>query len=171
MFRNKKPAPLLGSFIGAIFALVSLHAHPDHHGAPMKAAVDTVMKAWDTGNVDQLDEVLADNFTRTAPQSARPVDGPDGLKQAIRELRDEYRDFHIVNEENHFHDDIAFVRWTVTGTRSNEGEVTSAGKPVKVSGLTMFRFEEGRIVKEEIYFDTLGWLQQLGYSLQEPTAR
>src|SRR5262245_41252789 len=59
--------------------------------------------------------------------------------------------------------DKAVARWTSSGTHL--GDYMGApptGKRLTTSGITIFRFEDGKVVEEWIQSDMLGLLQQVG---------
>ncbi|HZW92461.1 MAG TPA: ester cyclase [Candidatus Eremiobacteraceae bacterium] len=65
---------------------------------------------------------------------------------------------HIVAEG-----DLVVVHWTVQGTNTQPGMGLSAtGKPVKVSGMTLFRFKAGKMSEEWNAWSMLSVLKQVG---------
>jgi len=64
-------------------------------------------------------------------------------------------------------DGVVGVRWTMRGTHRGDlvmpaGPIPPTGKQVQVSGITLIRFTEGKVVEEWQNADNLGFLQQLG---------
>ncbi len=45
-----------------------------------------------------------------------------------------------------------------------------ARKAVKVLGLTILRFADGKVTEERVAFDGGNWMQQLGYTMTPPAA-
>ena len=65
---------------------------------------------------------------------------------------------HVVAEN-----DLVSVTWTASGTNTHEGMgFPATGKRVVSTGMTLFRFEAGKIVEEWSVFDMLSVLTQLG---------
>jgi len=65
---------------------------------------------------------------------------------------------HIVAEG-----DMVVVHWTAWGTNTQAGMgLPATGKPVKVSGMTLFRFTEGKISEEWGIWSMLSVLKQVG---------
>ncbi|GGW40397.1 ester cyclase [Arenibacter certesii] len=64
----------------------------------------------------------------------------------------------------------AFIQWEFTGTNTGEfAEVIATGKKVHITGFSQLHFNmEGELFQEDIYFNQLDFLQQLGYSLSPP---
>ena len=64
--------------------------------------------------------------------------------------------------------DKVATRWTGRGTHTGElAGIAPTGKDVTVSGLTISRFEGGKVVEEWTTWDTFGMLVQLG-AIPEP---
>jgi steroid delta-isomerase-like uncharacterized protein len=66
--------------------------------------------------------------------------------------------------------DKVFMNWTITATNTGEfSDYPATGKKVKVSGITRLDLnEEGKIIYENIYYNELSLMQQLGYTLSMP---
>lgn len=59
------------------------------------------------------------------------------------------------------------TRWTATGTHS--GDLTGlrrSGRRFSVSGMTMARISNGKVIESWSNWDTLGMMQQLGSSVE-----
>ena len=70
-------------------------------------------------------------------------------------------------DDIYYLENTAIVRWTFRGTNTGPGpgEVEPTGNAVEVSGMTEARFVDGKVVLEDVYFDSLSWMEQLGFSL------
>jgi steroid delta-isomerase-like uncharacterized protein len=65
---------------------------------------------------------------------------------------------HMVSEG-----DLVLVHWTVWGTNTQPGMgLPATGKPIKVSGMTLFRFRAGKISEEWNAWSMLSVLKQVG---------
>ena len=123
-------------------------------------------EALNQGNMDVLDHVLADTFTYHDP--ANPgVTSRDDYKQFVTEVRTTFPDIHFTIEDEVADGDQLAVRWTMRGTHRGDlvmpaGPIPPTGKQVQVSGITLIRFTEGKVVEEWQNADNLGFLQQLG---------
>lgn len=64
-------------------------------------------------------------------------------------------------------DDKVIVRGADIASHTQEFQgLSPTGKKLEVSWITIFRFEEGKIIEAWQEFDSLGWMQQLGYELK-----
>ena len=119
-------------------------------------------EAASQGNFAVIDEAIAPTFvyrTSALPESH----GPAGFKEFFTEHRRTFPDIHYTLEEVVAEGEKGVVHWTITGT--NQGDLRGnppTGKPVKVPGITIFRFANGQIVDGGTVWDALALLQQLG---------
>jgi steroid delta-isomerase-like uncharacterized protein len=59
--------------------------------------------------------------------------------------------------------DLVSVFWTASGTNTHEGMgFPATGKRITVNGMTLFRFQNGKIVEEWSVFDMLSAMRQAG---------
>ena len=59
--------------------------------------------------------------------------------------------------------DLVAVRWTARGTNTGSGNgIPATGRPVEITGTTLFRMDEGRIAEEWTCANSLGLMRQLG---------
>ena len=94
-----------------------------------------------------------------------PGQGPglQGLKDVVRGMRVAFPDMHWFVEEQLTDGDRVVTRFEWTGThRGLFLGVPGTGRPVKVWGVVIDRFLDGRIKDTRILMDTLGIMIQLG---------
>lgn len=120
------------------------------------------VECWDKSDVGVLDELMAPDFTDHDPAPGQ-APGREGYKQLTAMYFNAFSDFRVQNEDVIAEGDKAVLRWTAIGlhTGSLMG-MAATGKQVKLRGIDILRFEEGRIVERWGEFDVFGLLQQLG---------
>ena len=114
------------------------------------------------GQIDTAGKYFWEDMTEQVPF---PGQGPgvDGLKHVLRGLRAAFPDMHWSVEEQIAQADKVVTRFEWTGTHHGDFlGVPATGRPVKVWGMVIDRFEEGRIKETRILMDTLGLMMQLG---------
>lgn len=119
----------------------------------------------ETINQGQIDTAAQYFWEDMVEQVPFPGQGPgvEGLKDVLRGLRAAFPDLHWAVEEQIAEGDKVVTRFEWTGThRGNFLGVPATGRPVKVWGMVIDRFEEGRIKDTRILMDTLGLMIQLG---------
>jgi steroid delta-isomerase-like uncharacterized protein len=129
-----------------------------------KATARRIFDAWNARDFDAYDEIIAPNsITHDQQNPFSEVAGPEGTKQIVRMYTAAFSDQSFLVNEQIAEGDFVVTRWTATGT--NDGEIMgmpATGKSVTVNGMSINRFENGKIVEGWVNWDTLGMLQQLG---------
>ncbi|MEG3658234.1 ester cyclase [Arenibacter palladensis] len=95
------------------------------------------------------------------------------LKAKINLYDTGFPDYAITLGNSRVCDNQGYVDWIFTGTNTGEfAEVMATGKKVKINGFSHLYFNaEGRIYREDIFYNELELLQQLGYSLENPNLK
>ncbi len=139
---------------------------PPDYAAEYGPLADTYVDAWSTGNLEQLDAVMSADVRRTAPPSGPGNAGSLAeLKDVMRTFRTGWPDTKVVFDEGFYMENVSFHHWTFTGTNTGEGETPPSGVAAEVSGVTIFRYADGKIIDEHVEWDTLDFMQPLGYTL------
>lgn len=114
------------------------------------------------GQIDTAAQYFWEDMTEQVPF---PGQGPgvEGLKDVLRGLRAAFPDMHWGVEEQIVQAEKVVTRFEWTGThRGDFLGVPATGRPVRVWGMVIDRFEKGRIKDTRILMDTLGLMMQLG---------
>jgi steroid delta-isomerase-like uncharacterized protein len=118
--------------------------------------------AWNAGDADALDGIMAPDVVNHSPLPGQP-DGVAGFKQALLWMRSGVPDLAITIDSTVVEGDRVSTRWTGTGTHLGDlMGIPASGRKVTVSGIDICRISEGRIVEYWQELDTLSMLQQLG---------
>jgi steroid delta-isomerase-like uncharacterized protein len=128
-----------------------------------KAAARAEFEVWSSGELDRLDELVAPDVVHHDPYDPNAAGGLDGLKKTIALNREAFPDIRIKVEDQLAEDDKVTTRWTATMTHEGDlGGVAASGKCVTLSGITIERFEDGKVVEAWRSMDTLGLLRGIG---------
>jgi steroid delta-isomerase-like uncharacterized protein len=119
------------------------------------------VEPWE-GNLGVIDELVAPDYIGHDP--AQPdMQGPEGIKEFITGYLAGFPDGRITIDGQFAAGDMVATRWTGRGTHQGElMGIPPTGKQVTVSGITISRVKNGKVVEEWSNWDTLGMLQQLG---------
>ncbi|MBA7466904.1 hypothetical protein ES707_02098 [subsurface metagenome] len=127
------------------------------------AAVGHMAEAWNTGNVDALDEVYAPDFVThyTAPNP--DIEGLEAYKKHVRDTLSRFPDVQLTMHEYILDGNMGATTWTWRGTQKD------TGKQVTMTGCVVSRIgADGKIAEEWEWADWLGMFQQLGFKLVPP---
>ena len=117
--------------------------------------------AWDRGDVDALDSVMAADYQRHG-SDGHPLDLA-GFKASITATRSAFPDLVTTIDEIVLEGDRAAIRWHSSGTHeSSLLGVPATGRRVEVSGATFARFDGDRITEEHVTWDPRALLTALG---------
>jgi steroid delta-isomerase-like uncharacterized protein len=130
-----------------------------------KAIVRQGMEALFTrdGDLDFLEETYAQDYVGHAPPVPDIV-GLQATKGFALGYRQAFPDLKTTTEDMIAEGEKVVIRWTTSGTHVGETEAFGppTGKRMEITGITIRRFKEGRIVEGWTIADSLGQMQQLG---------
>jgi len=112
------------------------------------------------GDFPILDEIIHPNYVYHSPDQV--LRGPEALRDLLAAYRTAFPDLHIEIEELVSTGDRVVIYFTLFGT--HEGDlmgIAATGRQVKVRGMILSHFENGKIVKEWELLDQLTLFQQL----------
>jgi steroid delta-isomerase-like uncharacterized protein len=116
-----------------------------------------------TGNLDVIDELVDAKYIGYDPAAPEPLRGPAGFKEFVSTYRAAYSDAKLTVDDQIAEGDKVTTRWTGRGTHDGDlMGIAPTGKQVTVTGITISRLANGKVVEEWTQWDTLGMLQQLG---------
>ncbi|MEX3947286.1 ester cyclase [Paraburkholderia sp. EG287B] len=114
------------------------------------------------GQIDAAERFFWEDMVEQVPF---PGQGPgvEGLKDVVRAMRAAFPDMHWRVEEQLTEGDRVLTRFEWMGThRGAFLGVDATGRSVKVWGMVIDRFQDGRIKETRLIMDTLGLMIQLG---------
>ena len=121
------------------------------------------LDAFEQGNIDLLDELLAPDYVNHTPATPDLPTGPEGVKGVVTMFRSAMPDLRVVIEDMIAESDKVATRYTLEGT--HEGElfgVPRTGQRLSIESITVERVSDGKIREHWRVTDELGMMQQLG---------
>ncbi len=134
------------------------------------ATIETFIEnCWNKKDLSLIDSIFTENYTRKL-NNVQIVSNPRELADNLHVFFTGFPDLSIAINSSIIKNNHGFLKWTLTGTNTGIfGEVQPTGKKVKVNGFSKIQFDEnGKISHEDIYYNELDFLQQLGYTLIPP---
>jgi steroid delta-isomerase-like uncharacterized protein len=125
-------------------------------------------RSWESvDNPDTLDEVYAPDVVWHQPEG--DIQGLEEAEQFVAMITTAFPDMSVTVEDVIAEGDKVVTRVTIRGTHQGEVEEYGppTGKQVELEGITIHRFEDGKIVEEWNSYDNLSILQQLGLAPEQ----
>jgi steroid delta-isomerase-like uncharacterized protein len=118
-------------------------------------------------NPDLIEEYYPTEFVWHEPD--RDIRGYEQAKQFVSTFFEAFPDISITIDDVIAEGDKVVSRYTIRGT--HQGETQEFGPPtgrqMELEGITIHRFEDGKIVEEWERYDNLSALQQLGIAPEQ----
>lgn len=113
------------------------------------------------GKLHLADEIVSPDYIAHGIPGQPP--GPEGLKQGSAWLHAAFPDLRFMVEDQIAEGEKVVTRWTLRGTHRGEFlGIAPTGKLVTITGVSIWRFADGKGVEAWVEMDWLGLLQQLG---------
>ncbi|MEU4547802.1 ester cyclase [Nonomuraea dietziae] len=128
-----------------------------------KALVRRYYAEIDRGNIDALDELVAEDYLdHSPPPFPGFAPGREGLKQIFRLFWEATPGTHDV-EDQIAEEDKVVTRLTAHGVHKGDlPGIPATGRQLTVTATVVHRIENGRLAEKWSDKDVLGFLQQLG---------
>jgi steroid delta-isomerase-like uncharacterized protein len=116
------------------------------------------------GEVDEIAARTAPNFIDHDIHVETGISGgPEDMRAALLAIRRGFPDIHVTIEDIVAEGDRVVVRNTWRGTHLGEfNGIPPSGRPVEITGIVIWRIEDGLIAERWATIDTLTLLRQLG---------
>ena len=121
-------------------------------------------EVWNEGNMQTVHELLApDGIARGQAGPGVELRGPEEFSRFVEQIRSAFPDIKIAVEDAFGCDDKVALRWSATMTHSGDGlGIAATSKPVRLTGITIVRIVNGKLVEGWDNWDQLAMLEQIG---------
>lgn len=130
-----------------------------------KAIARRVMEeVWNRASVAAVDTFFADDFV--SHKTAGDLPDREGIKRRHANTHAGFSDVRFETDYLVAEGDKVAMHWTFTGTyRSGYGGTAPPGTRVSITGINVYRIENGKIAEEWVGEDSLGLVRQIGASV------
>lgn len=119
-------------------------------------------EAVNTGKFDLFKETVSVENVDHDPASGQ-MPGPDGYRVFFEGMRIAFPDLSVALETLVADEDSIAIAYTLTGTQNGPlMGIAPTGKTMKIRGVQISKFKDGRMVERWGSSDELGMLRQLG---------
>jgi predicted ester cyclase len=133
----------------------------EQNKAIVRRYLDRVVSHGDPAVAEQ---VVAPGVVFTSPYTAEPARGREAFLAMITGLRSAFPDLSLAEHAVLGEGDLVATRWTASGTHTGGpfGGLAPTGRRFAITGMSMYRVADGRIVEGWVNDDSLAMLRQLG---------
>jgi len=122
-----------------------------------------VDEVYNQGKLEAVDEIVSPEYVGHDPALPEDITGPAAERELAATYRAAFPDMAITIDDQIAEGDKVATRWTARGTHTGDlWGIPGTGKEVRVTGTSVDRIQEGRIVESWVNWDALGLMQQLG---------
>ena len=105
------------------------------------------------------EELVASDLVFTSPYTPEPTRDRESFLGMLAAVHTALPDFHLVDHAVVAEGDLVASRWTVYGTHAGPlGPFPPTGKKLAISGLSIYRIADGKIVAGWVQDDTMALL-------------
>ena len=117
-------------------------------------------EVWNKGRRDAIPEMLAPNGV--LHDGDFDSVGPEGFYPFFDRLNANLSGIHVTVHDSIAEGDRLCVRWTAAGKHTGDGlGVPATGKPVHMTGISIIRVAEGKLIEAWQNWDMLGLMEQI----------
>lgn len=120
-------------------------------------------EVWKKGRLSAIDEMFAEHGTMHGlGEAGADVTGPAAFKPFVERLRGAFPDIEVNVEQTIEEGDLIASRWVATMTHQGDHlGVPATGKRVSVTGMSIARIRDGKMVEGWNNWDMLSLMQQV----------
>jgi predicted ester cyclase len=123
-------------------------------------------QSFNTGDFELIDQFVAPealNHDPGLPAQMRDLRGPDALKRVVTMYRAAFPDVRMTVDDVIASGDKVVLRWHSEGTHRGElARLAPTGARGSVTGISIDRWQDGKIVEAWAEWDNMGLARQLG---------
>jgi steroid delta-isomerase-like uncharacterized protein len=121
-------------------------------------------EVWNEGRTQTISELLSHNGIGIGQrEDGSPLRGPAEFVPFVERIRGAFPDINVVVEDAFGAEDKVVLRWSAMMThRGDHLGMPASGKHVRMTGITIARIAEKKIVEGWDNWDQLGMLKQIG---------
>lgn len=120
-----------------------------------------VEEVWNKGNLDAVDDLLAEDYTHlTPPPGMEPT--REGFRKYVAMMKDAFPDLNLTVKDTIADGDKVVQRYTGEGTHEGElMDIPPTGNRIQIDGISIYTVQGGRIVEDATQVDFAGLLAQV----------
>lgn len=128
-------------------------------------------ECWSQGRMDSIRELVSENCTFHDPVFPTLAPGQESLKRHITTSRTGFPDLRFTIDDTIAERNEVVLHWTANGTHKGPFlGMDPTNKNATVSGTSIFRIDNGKIVEQWADWNLMTLMEQLGVAAPKMTA-
>lgn len=121
-------------------------------------------EVWNQGRLETISELMAADAVGIGQGGPDVViRGPQPFRAFVEKLRGAFPDIQVTIEDAFAAGDKVAARWSATMThKGNHLGLAASGKRIRITGISMVRIANGKIVEGWDNWDQLSMMQEIG---------
>ena len=134
-----------------------------------KSYITFIDSCWNEKNMNALKTITSEDFIRKI-NGIQVAKNQSELESHMHVYFKAFPDINVSIKKYFVKDHQLFIQWLITGINTGiYGEFPATGKRIKIEGFTTAHFNnEGKLIEEDVCYNELDLLQQLGYTIKPP---
>lgn len=121
------------------------------------------VQVWAPEHVNIVDELAHSEIKVKYPTIPEALVGIEAFKAYLLGFHAAFPDMTVTTGDIVAEGDKVAACWTISATHQGEMDgIPATGNPIEVSGITLYRLADSKVVEENGVGDVLGLMQQLG---------
>jgi predicted ester cyclase len=121
--------------------------------SPRQVAERWFDDVWNQGRRESIDELLAPDCV--IHNASEEILGPSGFKAFYDNIHNSFSEVRVAPELSICEGDYVSVRWVSSGKHRD------TGRNIKITGMSLMRFHDGRVAEAWQNWDLHGMMQQI----------
>jgi ketosteroid isomerase-like protein len=118
---------------------------------------------WNKGTLQVADEIIAPTYQHHDSSTPDLGKGPESEKKRVNLYRGAFHDFRLNIEDLYAEGETVVARWSCRGVHKGDlNGIAPTNKQFAITGMTICRFSNGKIVEGFVNWDALGLMRQIG---------
>ena len=115
---------------------------------------------WNQEDFAVVNALIASDYDG---HSSTEINGPEGAIEFVPMLRNAFPDLQFRIEDQIAEGDKVVTRWSMSGTHKREFQgMPATGRRMSITGITIFRIANDKVIEGWTNEDLLGFYQQIG---------
>jgi len=139
--------------------------------ADARIILEQYMETINNADMELIDKIIDPDFELHSPFFPEPLKGIENYKDFVMNTANTFSDFKATIEDVVAKGDKVYGRFSMEGANTGPiGNIQATGKRFHITGLAITKIVNGKIIKDETFWNVLGLYQQLGFTLAPPAA-